>query len=107
MTEDSAAKKRAAARREAILNSRGNRLAKLTSSARGEEAAALYDGTRLYHALEYEAYILGWSQILRYPRYDRRQHHQTCLETTHLKCHGVTYRDLQAIRQLLHLRLPR
>ncbi|KAG8844542.1 hypothetical protein FRB96_003012 [Tulasnella sp. 330] len=41
--EDSAAKKRAAARREAILNSKGNRLAKLTSSARGEEAAGLYD----------------------------------------------------------------
>ncbi|KAG9003959.1 hypothetical protein FRB94_000506 [Tulasnella sp. JGI-2019a] len=41
--EDSVAKKRAAARREAILNSKGNRLAKLTSSARGEEAAGLYE----------------------------------------------------------------
>ncbi|KAG8932417.1 hypothetical protein FRC01_014143 [Tulasnella sp. 417] len=40
---ESAAKQRAAARREAILNARGNRLSKLTSSARGDAAAALYD----------------------------------------------------------------
>ncbi|KAG8936902.1 hypothetical protein FRC03_008608 [Tulasnella sp. 419] len=40
---ESAAKRRAAARREAILNSRGDRLAKLTSTARGEDAAMIYD----------------------------------------------------------------
>ncbi|KAG9051233.1 hypothetical protein FS837_010520 [Tulasnella sp. UAMH 9824] len=40
---ESAAKQRAAARREAILNARGNRLSKLTSSARGDAAASLYD----------------------------------------------------------------
>lgn len=40
---ESAARQRAAARREAILNARGNRLSKLTSSARGDAAASLYD----------------------------------------------------------------
>ncbi|KDQ17523.1 hypothetical protein BOTBODRAFT_29704 [Botryobasidium botryosum FD-172 SS1] len=38
----SEAAKRAAARRQAILSSRGDRLAKLTSSARGEDGAALF-----------------------------------------------------------------
>ena len=33
---------RAAARRQAILNSRGDRLAKLTSSARGEDPGGVY-----------------------------------------------------------------
>jgi len=42
---DSPAKQRAAARRQAILAKGTNRLGKLTSAARGEEAAAaLYDG---------------------------------------------------------------
>lgn len=45
-----AAKARAEARKKAILAGRTNRLAKLTSTARGEEAAAAFirDGTSSY-----------------------------------------------------------
>ena len=41
---------RAAARRQAILNSRGDRLAKLTSSARGDDPGGVYAHDGSSHA---------------------------------------------------------
>lgn len=51
LTLMSEAKARAEARRQAILARGTSRLAKLTSSARGEEAANIYDGERVWHVL--------------------------------------------------------